>query len=68
MQTLLAPHPMQKNSCFSGSNATGSPHPQARGVGAREACTVRRWYACASAFGTLSDVFVPFVMETTGLG
>lgn len=68
VQTFDAPQPMQKNSCFSGSNATGSPQPHAWGVGAREAWTRRGWNPGVPVLGTRSDVFVSSVMDTADPG
>jgi hypothetical protein len=42
-----APHPMQKNSCFSTSNATMDPQPQAAGFGKRRA-RISRWRAAGT--------------------
>lgn len=66
VHTFDEPQPMQKNSCLSGSKATGSPHPQDRGVGARVACTTRDRPRRAACSGRCSEVVLPLVMAITG--
>lgn len=57
---------MQKNSCLTESNATGSPQPQAMGLGTREACTMRRALHLTVASPRLADAAASSAMETTG--